>query len=311
MLCILISLFLNKAWRNMLYDVEFKTNSVVISGLNCFDLEKSCTCAQAFRWEKMPDGFRGIVGDKSILAVQKDGRFIITPCAPEDLKSWAYYFDLDRDYTLIERAIVQDARLVCCMPDSAGIHVFNQDPFETLITFIISANNNAGRIKGIVSRLCCRAGTKMRDCYGEYDAFPLPDQLAALSEAEIEGCGAGYRAQSIKEAARKVAEGYDLEALRGLPLDDARSRLKQFRGVGPKVADCVLLFSLGYADAFPIDVWINRAVVELFFNGIRPTKKQIDALVNRLGGEAGIAQQYLFHYARISKLGKVKKEKTN
>jgi len=293
----------------MLYDVEFTANSVVISDLVCFNLEKSCTCAQAFRWEKLPDGFRGIVNGESVHVAQIEDKLVITPCRPQDFKAWAYYFDLDRDYTLIERAIAKDARIACCIPDSAGIHVFNQDPFETLISFIISANNNLGRIKNIITRLCRRAGDRKHDCYGEYYTFPSPKQIAALNEAEIEGCGAGYRAQSIREAAQKVADGYDLEALRGLTLEEARARLKEFRGVGPKVADCVLLFSLGYSGAFPIDVWINRAVVELFFEGIQPTQKDIKELVCCLGSEAGIAQQYIFHYARTSKLGKVKRRK--
>ena len=197
-----------------------------------------------------------------------------------------------------------------CIGSASGIRVFAQEPFETLITFIISANNNIGRIAGIVERLCALCGEKAELDGKEYYLFPKPESIAALEESELVRIGSGYRAPYIKKSAAIIAGGYQLEKLRDMPLDIARKELLKFPGVGPKVADCVLLFGLGHTDAFPVDVWIGRAMSEIYFDGESPKKKQLEAAIRALGSESGIVQQYIFHYARQTALGKKRQGKT-
>lgn len=281
--------------------MEFKyfKNMLVVSGVKPFDLEKCCTCGQAFRWVKnpvhmqaglfdecgLPDAeaslaFTGVIRGRAVLVMQSDDSLIVTPCAKGEAQLFIDYFDLKRDYSAVEAALAADERLRVCLPGSSGIRVFNQEPFEALISFIISANNNIKRISGIIDRLCSLAGEKLpvryfsdcaaADCdFGknsEVFAFPTPERIAALSEDELKQIGAGYRAPYIIKSAKRIADGYDLEKLRSLPTAEARKELLTFPGVGPKVADCILLFSLGHSDAFPVDVWIERAMTELYFS---------------------------------------------
>lgn len=136
----------------------------------------------------------------------------------------------------------------------------------------------------------------------EYRRFPTPEAVAALEPEALRSIGAGYRAPYVKESAHMVADGFDLEALRAMPLAEARKALSAFPGVGPKVADCILLFSLGHTDAFPVDVWIGRALKTLFFDGQMPGRQETERLLHELGPMSGIIQQYVFHYARERKL---------
>ncbi len=154
------------------------------------------------------------------------------------------YFDLERDYSEIESMIAKDERLAVCIDGAAGIRVFNQEPFEALISFIISANNNIKRISGIIDRLCTRCGERLEFDGSILYAFPTPERIAALTVDELKAIGAGYRAPYIKASAQRISDGYDLERLRHMSLQDARRELLTFPGVGPKVADCGLLFSL-------------------------------------------------------------------
>lgn len=328
--------------------MEFKyfKNMLVVSGVKPFDLEKCCTCGQAFRWVKnpvhmqaglfdecgLPDAgaslaFAGVIRGRAVLVMQSDDSLIVTPCAKGEAQLFIDYFDLNRDYSAVEAALAADERLRVCLPGSSGIRVFNQEPFEALISFIISANNNIKRISGIIDRLCSLAGEKLpvryfsdcaaADCdFGknsEVFAFPTPERIAALSEDELKQIGAGYRAPYIIKSAKRIADGYDLEKLRSLPTAEARKELLTFPGVGPKVADCILLFSLGHADAFPVDVWIERAMTELYFSDSStadtpaarpaPAKSEIQAAARSIGKLSGIVQQYIFFYARNQKLG--------
>ena len=280
-----------------MYRTVVAENAVLFENIGGFDLEKSCTCGQSFRWVAVDGGFRGVAGGKQVLAHQLGNTLRLEPCSGEDAPFWAEYFDLARDYAPVEALLLGDARLAQCLPSAQGIRIFRQDPFETLISFILSANNNIKRISGIVERLCAAAGEDM----GGYFAFPAPEAVCALSEQELAAIGAGYRARYVKSSAGLVAQGYDLEPLRDMPLDEARKALATFPGVGPKVADCVLLFSLGHMNAFPVDVWVGRALKTFFFEDeTLPDRAAVRALVARLGPYSGIVQQYLFHHMRQS-----------
>ena len=219
--------------------MEFKyfKNMLVVSGVKPFDLEKCCTCGQAFRWVKnpvhmqaglfdecgLPDAeaflaFAGVIRGRAVLVMQSDDSLIVTPCAKGEAQLFIDYFDLKRDYSAVEAALAADERLRVCLPGSSGIRVFNQEPFEALISFIISANNNIKRISGIIDRLCSLAGEKLpvryfSDCaavdcdFGknsEVFAFPTPERIAALSEDELKQIGAGYRAPYIIKSAKRI-----------------------------------------------------------------------------------------------------------
>ena len=171
-----------------------------------------------------------------------------------------------------------------------GIRILNQEPWEALCSFIISQNNNIPRIKGIIDKLCTMFGDEIDK---NLFSFPTAEKVASLSVEELAPLKSGFRAKYILDAARRVANGdVDLPSLRSLPLDEARNELMKIYGVGNKVADCTLLFGLNRIDAFPKDVWIKRAMEKLF-NGSLP---------ECASKYAGIAQQYIFYYARSTKL---------
>lgn len=294
----------------MYTDYEIKNGTLTVRGIDRIDIERSCACGQSFRWKKDGDGFVAPALGRVVRVCQNDCDISIYPCKKGEEKDWLAYFDLDRDYAAIEKRLSVDEQLSMCIGSASGIRVFAQEPFETLITFIISANNNIGRIAGIVERLCALCGEKAELDGKEYYLFPKPESIASLEESELVRIGSGYRAPYIKKSAAIIAGGYQLEKLRDMPLDIARKELLKFPGVGPKVADCVLLFGLGHTDAFPVDVWIGRAMSEIYFDGESPKKKQLEAAIRALGSESGIVQQYIFHYARQTALGKKRQGKT-
>lgn len=283
---------------------EMQNDTLTFRGIERLSLARAVTCGQSFRWQAHGAGFCAPVCGRMVYAEQDGDALMLSPCTQEDAPLWIRYFDLERDYAAIEDMLLPKLGLSACVGAAAGIRVFQQDPFETLITFILSANNNIRRITGIVERLCEHAGEKTVFDAKEYHLFPTPQALAALSLEDLRALGAGYRAPYVCACAARVAAGYDLEALRGMPLEQAREELLTFPGVGPKVADCVLLFSLGHANAFPVDVWMKRAMKELFFEGGSYRQQELEQAIRALGNESGIVQQYLFYYARLTNLGK-------
>ena len=281
----------------------YKNKRLTMLPASPFSLARSCACGQAFRFKPAEKGFFGVVFGRGVMLSQEGNALSVFPCEEEDIPLFVRYFDMERDYASIERQIAEDERLRACLPCTLGIRIFNQEPFETLISFILSANNNVKRIRKIVEALCERAGEPVTGGVMPYKRFPTPQALAALSEEELRAAGAGYRAPFVRDSAKMVAAGHDLEALRYLSLGEARKELLHFPGVGLKVADCVLLFSLGHANAFPMDVWMKRAMKTLFFDGTQPSKCELDEAISKLGPVSGILQQYMFHYARERGIG--------
>ncbi len=275
-----------------MYKVEFKNNNTYISDFGSFDLPHTLDCGQAFRWEEKRESLWCGVAYNKYLELEKlnDNEIVLYNTTKADFESiWCDYFDLDRDYGEIIKAVSENEILKTAAEFSHGIRVLNQEPWETLCSFIISQNNNIKRIKGIISRLCESFGEDM----GGYYSFPSAEKLASLSLDDLAVLRSGFRAKYILDAAKKVSDGeVDLEKLKNIPTAEAREELMKINGVGPKVADCALLFSLCHTDAFPKDVWIKRAM-EVLFGGELPAC----ALPY-----AGIAQQYIFYYARETKL---------
>ncbi|MBQ2427555.1 MAG: DNA-3-methyladenine glycosylase 2 family protein [Ruminococcus sp.] len=254
------------------------------------DLAQTLDCGQSFRWVEREDGgFDGVAFNRSV-TVRLDGTDLYIENADEsDRELWHSYFDLGLDYGKIREEI---SAIHPILADAAkyapGIRILRQEPYEALCTFIISQNNNIKRIKGIVQRLCEQFGDRLPD--GTY-AFPDAEKMASLTADDLAPLRAGFRNRYLVDAARKVADGdVDLEKCRSCDYDEARRELMQITGVGVKVADCTLLFGLHRIEAFPLDVWMKRAMATLF-PGMTP---------GDFGQYAGIAQQYIFHYSRMN-----------
>ncbi|NLP26144.1 MAG: DNA-3-methyladenine glycosylase 2 family protein [Clostridiales bacterium] len=259
-----------------------KGNDIII-WQNDFNLDETLDCGQAFRWRKIDSDFdcsyTGFFLNQPLTISTKDGQFIFHNTTEQDfLNIWMDYFDFKTDYSEIKKLLSRDKTLAKACKFASGIRLLRQDSWEVLCSFIISQNNNIPRIKGIISRLC-----------EHYQGFPTPQELANENIDSLSFLRAGFRAKYILDASRLVASGeLDLDKVAIMPIDDARKALMTIKGVGPKVAECALLFGMYRTEAFPIDVWIKRVLEEYYPEGFPSFAKNI----------SGIAQQYLFHYIR-------------
>lgn len=272
-------------------DYIYKDGTMIVKNVTSFDLGETLDCGQSFRWRDNGDGsFTGVAYEKLVTVSIRDKDLHIENTTEQDFeKIWRNYFDLDLDYDSIRSSIGEiHPVLKEASAYAPGIRILRQEPWEALCTFIISQNNNIKRIKGIVDRLCTTFGNKIGDT--DFYTFPKPETLAKLTPDDLAPLRAGFRNKYIIDASRKVATGeVDLEKCKNIPYDDARAELCKIKGVGNKVADCTLLFGMHRIEAFPIDVWMRRAMERLF-----PNMTGED-----FGEYAGIAQQYIFHYARM------------
>lgn len=272
-------------------DYCYKDGTMIVKNVTSLDLGETLDCGQSFRWRDNGDGsFTGVAYEKLVTVSMQNGDLHIENTTEQDFeKIWRNYFDLDLDYDSIRSSIGEiHPVLKEASAYAPGIRILQQEPWEALCTFIISQNNNIKRIKGIVDRLCTTFGNKIGDT--DFYTFPKPEILAELTPDDLAPLRAGFRNKYIIDASRKVASGeVDLEKCRNVPYDEARAELCKIKGVGNKVADCTLLFGMHRIEAFPIDVWMRRAMEKLF-----PNMTGED-----FGEYAGIAQQYIFHYARM------------
>lgn len=267
-----------------------KTDSgIKIYPVKNLDLAQTLDCGQSFRWSPCKGGFCGVANRKSVVMRMCDNTLYIDNATVDDFnKIWRNYLDLDLDYGKIKDEISSiHPVLKEASTYAPGIRILQQEPYEALCTFIISQNNNIKRIKGIVQRLCENFGDMLDD--GEY-AFPTAEKMAKLKEEDLAPLRAGFRNRYLIDGAKKVYSGeVNLEKCRTLSYEEAQKELMKITGVGIKVADCTLLFGLHRIEAFPLDVWMKRAMAKLF-----PTMT-----ANDFGKYAGIAQQYIFHYSRM------------
>ncbi len=277
-------------------EIIWKDDCAVLTGEQ-MDPALIFNCGQAFRFEQEETGaYRGIAYGRQIWCRKTPNGMELFPVTPEEMEAiWKGYFDLDFCYPPEDARFSSDAVLREAAQCCAGLRILRQEPFETIITFILSANNNIARIRGIVKKLCELAGEQIAPgCF----AFPAPQALAGQSEEALRACGAGYRARYVLETARKVAEGYDLERFYGMDYAAARAELCTLSGVGPKVADCILLFAYQKREAFPADVWIRRMLGELYKFEPKNDGEILQFASEHFGEYGGLAQQYLFHYMR-------------
>ena len=264
---------------------------VEIKDISDFDIAKTFECGQCFRWNADENGiYTGVAFGCAARVRQINDSIFVTYNGNDFEDVWRDYFDLDRDYENIRRHICIDDFMRSASSFGAGIRILRQDSWEALCSFIISQRNNIPRIKGIINTLCKEFGEKLVFGGKGFFTFPPASTLARLDEADLAPLRCGYRAQYIIEAARAVVGGsLDLSTISRLSPQDARAELKKVRGVGDKVADCVILFGFNMLDAFPVDVWINRAISTYYGRDFDPAV---------FSPYAGVAQQYIYYYTR-------------
>ncbi|MQF49102.1 hypothetical protein FIM08_04320 [SAR202 cluster bacterium AC-647-N09_OGT_505m] len=268
------------------------------------DLATTLESGQAFRWRRQGPWYYGVLQDNLVALKQKGTRLDVRSAGSPTQQiesSLQDYLRLDDDLEAIYSVIDTDHRMNGAITEYHGLRILRQDPWECLVSFICSANSNIPRISATVESLAQNYGRPLRlGDYVDY-SFPTPEKLADAGEAALRDLKLGFRAKYVAQAAEKVGRGeVKLELLRHLPYQDAKDALTSIAGVGDKVADCVLLFSLDKLDACPIDRWVRRAMEEWYLDGAKLNYKAIRAWsLERWGEYAGYAQQYLFHQKRL------------
>ena len=283
---------------------------LVLENIRDFDIAAIFESGQCFRFSREPDGsYTGVISgcfanisydnEEDILTIWSD---YMPKSEALSLRFWRNYFDLDRDYKEIKQELSDnDPVMERAILAGSGLRVLNQDPWETLISFIISQNSNIPRIRGCIEALCTRFGEKIGYFENrELFAFPTIKALAASSEEELDSCKLGYRTQYIAETARlvNIDGGAFLSAAGAANTEKVEKYLLSLSGVGPKVAHCVMLFSLRKTEIFPIDVWVARAMNRLYGIAENDHDAMRDYANRHFAQWGGIAQMYLFEYIR-------------
>ncbi len=289
--------------------IHEKDGNTYLSEVKDFSLEQTLECGQCFHFKKIGHNEYGISAFSRLLHIKQDGENVtLYNTGREDFeKIWKGYFDFDRDYGEIKRTLLsKDEKLKEAIDTMWGVRILNQDFFETLISFIISQNKQIPHIKQIVSAISTKYG-KFLGKIGEEEFYSFPDinTLKVVTEEEFRELKVGFRAPYIYDAVQKCAGGeliFDGFATKNS--DEAMVELMKIKGVGEKVANCVMLFSLGKRDAFPVDVWIKRIMEHMYFH--EETAKEVirKRALEMYGEYGGYAQQYLFYYGKENKLGK-------
>lgn len=286
-----------------------KDNSIILEEIENFDAKAIFTCGQAFRWYEESDGSFTTVHLGRVLNVlnEKDRVIFKGTNLKEFDEIWMDYFDLNTDYKEIRKVLSNNEILPKAMEYGEGIRILNQNHFEMLISFIISANNMIPRIKKSIEVISMRYGKFIcEDENRKYYSFPTVEELSRATVEDLrEFAKVGFRDKRIFDTVNMILnEKIDLDNFENLETDILREELLKFSGVGNKVADCIMLFSYKRGEVFPVDVWIKRVMEELFIKEETPVKK-ISKEADRIFGKyAGYAQQYLFYYGREEKIGK-------
>ncbi|HLX94618.1 MAG TPA: DNA glycosylase [Verrucomicrobiae bacterium] len=288
-----------------------------------YDLAATLDSGQVFRWREQNGSWIGVVGKHPMRLTQtRDGIRAETAAPVRDWDWLREFLQTEIDWAAVLKTFPDDAPMRAAVAACHGLRVLRQDPWECLASFILSSTKQIVQIRQIVSLLCERFGEPLTQppatlsprggeragamdvsnlnenhlCY----SFPTTKRIAATTETDLRACKMGFRAPHLLAAARHIADGkLDLDRPRHLPLAEARAELMKLRGVGGKIADCVLLFAYGFDGAFPVDVWVERALRQLYFPRRRVAAKRLHHFAaTHFGPHAGHAQQYLFHYMR-------------
>lgn len=269
-------------------------NNIIVTNLKEFNIIHILECGQVFRYKKDQDGYVVYSKDKMAKITSYRDKIIIET---DDVDYFINYFDLDTSYADIKNQLSKFEVLVPMLSDAYGIRILNQDPFEMIICFIISANNNIKRIQMIIENICAKFGNYNEK--NEFFEFPSREQLMNASVQDFVDIGAGYRANYLYKVVREL-ENFDYDYVKSNSSEKSLPYLLSLSGVGPKVADCILLFGFHKGDVFPVDTWIVKVYNSYFSNElVFDTKKIRRELTNIFGNLSGYAQQYLFYYKRI------------
>ncbi|MDD3303802.1 MAG: DNA glycosylase [Clostridia bacterium] len=279
--------------------------------VDCFNLKYTLECGQCFRWEAVenkPNTYIGVIHDRVLKITQEGNLLSVSSNKEEDLEEIVKeYFDLNKDYSKIEKKIATfDKKIATAVKNTSGIRHLRQDFFETLLSFIISANNNIPRITKSIQTISNRYGTKVMFEGKEYSLFPTKEQLKNVTVDEYRECGVGFRDRYLKDTVEDLLNNkIDVSNVDKLSTEELRKKLLTLKGVGPKVADCIMLFSCNKDEVFPIDVWVERVMSILYFKEYKGkmTKKDImEYATKKFGKYAGIVQQHLFYNIREGKI---------
>lgn len=267
-----------------------------------FNLKYTLECGQCFRWKKIDDYYVGVIKDRVIKIRQEENTLYIRSNNSNNLeKVVREYFELDKDYKEIEERISKvDKYVKEAVRNTTGLRHLKQDFFETIISYIISANNNIPRISKSVNEISRRYGKEIDFESEKYYLFPRPEDLKNVSIDEYRECGVGFRDKYIYNTVKKINnKEIDLDKMQEMETIELKKLLLTLMGIGPKVADCILLFSCSRQEVFPIDVWVERVMKKLYFEDKDVSKKQIlEYSEKNFGQDAGIIQQHLFYNIR-------------
>ncbi len=284
--------------------VTFENDKVILKDIKHFSVEKTLECGQAFNFEKLEENFYRLTAFRRVLFLKQDSeKIVMYPTNEADFNNiWVEYFDLNTDYEFIYNKFVEDVTLRPLVEYGDGIRILKQEKWECLVSFIISQNNRIPQIKKCISYFAENFGDKIENGY----AFPTPEQLGQKTVEELMESKVGFRSKYIYDCTEKVVSGeLKLEEIQYKSRDEVAIELMKIKGVGVKVANCVLLFAYSKAEAFPVDVWIKRAMETLYFEGVEQKAEYIQSFAEEKFGEfSGIVQQYIFYYARDNALGK-------
>ena len=289
-------------------NIKKNDNKIIVHDVKDFNLTHIFDCGQCFRWNKEEDGsYTGVVKNKVINVSQEGSTVEFNNINIDDFENIIInYFDFDTDYTEIKKTVNTDDIMAEAIKFGDGIRILNQDEWETMISFMISANNRIPMIKKVIENLSAAFGDYIGNYRGkDYYSFPTAESLSAAPVEKILECKTGFRGPRIKEAASRVLnEREQIYNIKNMSYDDGLAYLKTYVGIGDKVANCILLFSMRHFNTFPVDVWVRRVMQTLY---VSKDTKDMDIrkfAENKFGEFSGFAQQYLFYYARENGIGK-------
>lgn len=290
-------------------NVRFEEDKVILEGVKNFNIKQIVECGQCFRWEKAAElDYIGVAYGRVIEVVQEGDKVTIYNTNEDDFNDiWFDYFDLDRDYSKVKEELANDEILSKSVEFGYGIRILNQEYFEILISFIVSARNSIPSIMKTIKKISEKWGNPIEYKGNTYYTFPTPEMIKDATLEEIQETGASFRSKYIVDTIQNINNSnenkeYNLEYIASLDADECHTALQKFKGVGAKVADCIMLFSMGKVSAFPVDVWVKRAMM-YFYNAEEGSLNKIRIFArNKFKDVAGFAQQYLFYYARENKI---------
>ena len=282
-------------------NIETFNEGIIIKGVKNFELDHIFECGQCFRWNKEANGnYIGIAYGKVIEIEKKNDEVTIYNINEEEFNIlWCDYFDLKRDYTVIKKKFQKDPLLKKSVDFGHGIRLLQQEPFELTISFIISSNNRIPMIKRAINNLSEKWGKTIEYKGKTYYAFPTIEDLEGATIEEIATCGLGFRSKYVRDTVHRIYTGeVSLETIKAEKDDTCHEELQKLNGIGPKVSDCIMLFSMQKYSAFPVDVWVKRAM-QFFYLAPDVSLPRIREFArDKFKNLAGFAQQYLFYYAR-------------